>query len=102
MGGHVLWLDSGYIIALEQLVALLSDGKRLSIEDVKRLFEPVTRQSALREQHGIMREMELAGIDKKEIASLFGYDEYLVNEILALDWNEEYDYSQFVEMKTIS
>ena len=42
--------------------------------------------------------MKEKGVDTCMIADFFGYEDCLVEELLSLDWNEEYDYSRFKKM----
>ena len=102
MGGHILWLDVNEIVMLEKLYEKLRINGLVSLREIKVLFEPILWQAALHEQHGVMRKLENAGLPRAEIAKLLGYDYYTVDEILSLDWDEEYDYSQFSEVRSFS
>ncbi len=45
-----------------------------------------------------MKKMKEKGVHTCMIADFFGYEVCLVEELLSLDWNEEYDYSRFTKM----
>jgi hypothetical protein len=102
MGGHVLWLEANVFDVINNLLAHLSDNGRITIKEINDMFAPILSQTALHEQHGVMRKMEEAGLSRTEISRILGYEKNLVDEILSLDWNEEYDYSQFREMRPFS
>lgn len=98
MGGHVLWLDCKLEAVIDRLIELLSKKGKLSIDEIKDTITPITWQAALHEQHSIMKKMKEKGVDTCMIADFFGYEDCLVEELLSLDWNEEYDYSRFTKM----
>ena len=103
MGGRVLWLEScQYIQIIEKIVGQLCTNKKIKIDDVRKIFEPIIWQAALHEQHAIMRKMEQAGLSKVEIANMLKYSRDTVEEILSLDWESEYDYDQFGELRSFS
>ncbi len=100
MGGHVLWLDCFDFDILDKMHTNYT-GKMTS-DELRTALKPLKLQAALHEQVKIMRKMEEAGLNSKEIARIIGYGNALVNELLELDWTQEYDYSQFRELKSFS
>ncbi len=97
MGGHVLWLPSRYIQVIEEINA----KEKISYDELECFFEPVMTQAALREQYAIIRLMHNKEWSSAEIAEFFGYPMYLIEELLSLDENEEYDYAWIRGMKMV-
>ena len=103
MGGHVYWLEADDFNVIENLfIAYTNNEGKLASSEIREILSPLQYQTALREQHGIMKRMEAVGISRGEISKILGYDEFLVNEVLDLDWNENYKYSQLKGLRMFS
>ena len=95
MNGHVLWLDGFYIKAIENILDKSNKKRKVSIEDVKESLKDIENQAKFIEQLKIIRKMKNCGIEDERICKMFGYDKLFLDELLSLDKNSEYDYSQF-------
>lgn len=95
MGGHVLWIDSEYIKVIEEFLRLSNTENELTVGNIKESMKAVINQAKFVEQLDIIRKMKDNGIEDERICKMFGYDRFFLDELLSLDKESEYDYSQF-------
>ena len=95
MYGHVLWLNGYYFKVINEILEKINSDNIISLQEIKKSLSPVILQAKFEEQLKIIRKMKENGISDQKICNIFGYDRYFLDELLSLDKDFIYDYSQF-------